>query len=130
MENSLIKLHGDGVAKIFPDGIVVYNFDDDDDGKLSQIISSNPGKPVVFLSTKFNRNVFSQAEGHNRAFIFLRDAIDPAGVDPEYPAQWVSDGDCLPGLPGNLNVTATAGGFLVETLSPSTPQQVIFRYHQ
>ncbi len=96
MENSLIRLHGDGVARIFPGGIVVFNFDNDDDGTLSQILSSKPGMPVVFLSTEFNRNVFSQAEGRNRAFIFSRNAIDPASVDPEYPVQWVSDGDYLP----------------------------------
>lgn len=127
MENSRIKLHGDGVARIFPGGIVVFNFDNDDDGTLSQILSSKPGMPVVFLSTEFNRNVFSQAESRNRAFIFSRDAIDPASVDPEYPVQWVSDGDYLPGLPGNLSVTATADGFRVQTLSPDPPQSATFR---
>lgn len=118
MPAPVIKLPAGGCIKLFPSGIVVYNYADADNGRLSQVMSANPGMPVIFLSTKFNRKVFSQAEGRNRAFIFLRGAVDPESVDPVYPAQWLSAGDMLPGLPGNLSVTATDGGFRVRTTAP------------
>lgn len=115
-------------VQIFPSAIVVYNFSDGDDadGKLAQIVSAHPGTAVVFISTKFARSVFSQAENRNRAFIFDRSKIDPATVDPVYPAQWVSDGDMLPGLPGNLSLVATDGGFRVTSLPPDDKQTVFF----
>jgi len=118
MPPTVTKLPAGGCIKLFPSGIVVYNYAADDDGRLSQAISANPGMPVVFLSTKFNRDVFSQAEGRNRTFIFLRGAVDPESVDPTFPAQWLSAGDTLPGLPGNLSVTASDGGFRVRTTAP------------
>lgn len=126
MDSTQIKLPGGGSIKLFPSGIVVYNFASDDDGRLSQTLSAHPGMPVVFLSTEFNRNVFSQAENRNRAFIFSRQAVDPATVDPVYPAQWVSDGDFIPALPGNLCVTATLTGFKVDTVPPDPPRTATF----
>lgn len=127
MENTLTRLPGGGQVKLFPSAIAVYNFASDDDGKLSRIISANPGMPIVFLSTKFNRNVFSQAEGHNRTFIFYAGTIDRSNVDPTYPADWISDGDFLPGVPGNLSIEATDGGFRIRTLPPDPARTAFFR---
>ncbi len=50
----------------------------------------------------------------------------PSTVDPTFPAQWVSDGDILPGLPGNLTLTATDGGFRVTSLSPDPTESHFF----
>lgn len=120
-----IRLNVDAEVRIFPDAIVVYNFTDGADSELAQVLSAHPGVPVVFISTKFSRSVFNQAETRNRAFIFDRATIDPATVNPEYPAHWVSDGDFLPGLPGNLCIEAVDGGFRVTSLPPS-PQHTAF----
>lgn len=125
MKQTSINLDNGGRAVIFPSGLVVFNFADDDDGKLSQIVSSNPGMPVVFLSTRFNRDVFSQAEGRNRTFVMSAKYIDRNDVDPTYPAQWLSEGDTIPDVPGNVSVTATDRGFIVETLSPD-PQRTAY----
>lgn len=125
MTQTSIALDNGGRAVIFPSGLVVFNFADDDDGKLSQIVSSNPGMPVVFLSTKFNRDVFSQAEGRNRSFVLSSKYIDREDVDPTYPAQWLAEGDTIPDLPGNVSVTATDRGFRVEALDPD-PQRTAY----
>lgn len=113
-----IKLDKGGCAAVFPSGLVVFNFNDDVDGRLSQVVSSNPGMPVVFLSTEFHPEVFSQAEGRNRTFVLASKFIDHDAVDPEYPAQWLGEGDVIPNLPGNVSVTATDRGFRVDTLQP------------
>lgn len=121
-----INLNGGGKAVNFPGGIVVFNFNDDDNGQLSQILSGAPGKPIVFISTEFHREMFSQAEGHNRSFILASKFISDEDVDPTYPAQWLAEGDTIPDLPGNVSVTATDRGFRVETLPPDSPQSAVF----
>lgn len=125
-KSSSITLDGGGKAVEFPSGIIVFNFADDDDGTLSQIVSGSPGKPVVFLSTEFHREMFSQAEGHNRSFILASKFIDHDDVDPVYPAQWLAEGDTIPGVPGNVSVTATDRGFRVDTLPPDAPRSAMF----
>lgn len=120
-----IQLDKGGRAAIFPSGLVVFNFADDDDGRLSQVVSSHPGMPVVFLSTEFHPEVFSQAEGRNRTFVLASKFIEHDSVDPEYPAQWLSEGDTIPNLPGNVSVTATDRGFRVDTLQPD-PQRTAY----
>lgn len=100
----------------FPGAIVVYNFSGADDAELSQIVSAHPGEATVFVATEFDRTVFSQAENTTRTFIFMRGAIDEASVDPTYPAQWVSPGDFIPAVPGNVSVEATDSGFIVTSL--------------
>lgn len=109
--NKSLNLSGKSRTELFGSAIIVFNFDGDEDGTLARLVSAHPGLPVIFLSTRFNRDVFSQAEGRNRLFIFSTAAIDPATVDPTYPAQWLSPGDLLPALPGNLTVAATPAGF-------------------
>ena len=131
MGNTLFNMNDGGKIKIFPSAIVVFNITTEDEGQHSRILSANPGMPVLFLATKFNRNVFSQAEGHVRTFIFADGPVNPASVDPEYPAQWISAGDYLPGLPGNLSVSATGdGGFRITSLSPDPRRTVMFRASQ
>lgn len=121
-----IPLSSGAQAEVLPSSIVVFNFASDDDGKLAQLVSANPGMPVAFLATRFNREVFSQAEGRNRTFVFNSKFVDPADVDPVYPAQFLGEGDMLPALPGNLTVTATDRGFRVDTLPPDPPFSAYF----
>lgn len=121
-----IKLDGGGKAAMFPGGLIVFNFSADDTGKLSQLVSSVPGKPVVFLSTEYHREMFSQAEGHNRTFVLSTKFIDRDDVDPVYPAMWLSEGDMLPDVPGNVQVTATDRGFRVDTLPPDPKITAVF----
>ncbi|MCM1310505.1 MAG: hypothetical protein NC301_05700 [Bacteroides sp.] len=123
-----IKLNSGAKVKLFPSAIVVYNFSDGDDadGKLAQILSSHPGESVVFINTKYSPEVFEQAETRNRAFIFDRTKINPDCVDPEFPAQWVSEGDFLPGLPGNLSLEASAEGLRVTSLPPDAHHTALF----
>lgn len=126
--NNFIKLNSGAKVKLFPSAIVVYNFSDGDDadGKLAQVISSHPGEAVVFINTRFSRSVFDQAETRNRAFILDRTKIDPATVDPELPAQWVSEGDFLPGLPGNLSLEADSTGIRVTSIPPDPHHTALF----
>lgn len=129
MENA-IKLNSGARVKLFPSAIVVYNFSsgDDADGKLAQILSAHPGEAVVFISNKYTPTVFDQAETRNRTFIFDRTSINPAEVDTEYPAQWVSEGDIIPGLPGNISLESLAGGaFRVTSLAPDPVRSATFR---
>lgn len=126
MTQTYITLGGSGRAIVFPSAILVFNFDNDDDARLSQILSAHPGMPVVFLGTKFNREVFSQAEGRNRTFVFATKFVNRDEVDPVYPAMWLSDGDILPDLPGNVSVTGTDRGFRVDTLAPDAERTAMF----
>lgn len=123
-----IKLNSGAKVAIFPSAIVVYNFcsGDDADGKLAQILSAHPGETVLFISTKYDREVFDQAETRNRTFILSRSTIDPATVDPELPAQWVSIGNMLPGLPGNLELETSDAGFRVTSLPPDPRHTILF----
>lgn len=126
MTQNSITIGATGRAVIFPSAILVFNFDGDDEGKLSQIVSAHPGMPVIFLATKFHREVFSQAEGRNRSFIFATKYVNRDDVDPVYPAQWLSEGDVLPALPGNVSVTATDRGFRVDTIDPDPARTALF----
>lgn len=111
----------------FPGAIVVYNFAGADNAELSQVVSAHPGEAVVFVATKFDRTVFSQAENTRRTFIFMRGAVDEASVDPTYPAQWVSPGDFIPAVPGNVSVEATESGFIVTSLTSDPAETVEFK---
>lgn len=108
----------------FPGAIVVYNFSKGDSPEMSQIVSANPGEATVFVNSKYDCSVFSQAENTMRTFIFLRGAVDESAVDPTYPAQWVSAGDFIPAVPGNVSIEATAIGFNVTSLSSEPPESV------
>lgn len=123
----LVTLDGEGRAVVFPSGIVVFNFESDDAGRLSQILSATPVKPVTFLATKFNPQVFSQAETRNRSFIFAEKFINRADVSAEYLVQWLAEGNIIPMVPGNLQVTATADGFEVETVDPDPAMTFEFK---
>lgn len=105
---------------LFPSSIVVFNFTHDFADRLAQTVSAHPGMPVLFLNTIFDRSVFSQAENTLRTFIFSRDHISSDAVDSTYPAQWISGGDIIPALPGNIQVAATPTGFTVTSLPPLT----------
>lgn len=121
-----INLSGGAQAEVFPSALVVFNFNSDADGQLSQLVSSHPGMPVTFVSTRYNRNVFSQAEGRQRSFVLSSKFVDKEDVDPEYPVMWLDEGDTIPALPGNIDVTATDRGFRVETLPPDKPYNSYF----
>lgn len=121
-----IQLGKGGRVALFPSSIVVFNFNDDDDGKLSQVVSSHPGVPVLFISTVFHPSVFSQAEGRNRTFVFASKFVDREQVDPEYPAMWLAEGDFIPELPGNISLEATDRGFRVDTVPPDSKYESYF----
>lgn len=106
----------------FPSATVVYNFSAPaDEAPLAQLLEHRPGVPVAFLATRFDPKVFSQAENTTRTFIFQRGPVDPAQVPAYYPAQWLSPGDIIPAIPGNLSIQATASGFAIDTLPPDPP---------
>lgn len=111
----------------FPGAIVVYNFRKGDDPELSQIVSAHPCEATVFVTSQYDRTVFSQAENTVRTFIFLRGVVDDSAVDPTYPAQWVSPGDFIPAVPGNVSIEATPTGFTVTSLSPDSSETVEFK---
>ncbi len=115
-----------GRVVVFPSALVVFNFNGDDEGRLSQAVSANPGMPVLFISTAFCHKVFSQAEGRNRTFVFASKFVDRNDVDETYPASWLSEGNFIPELPGNLSVMATNRGFRVDALPPDPPTSVNF----
>lgn len=118
MSISVESLEHGGRISIFPSGIVVFNFAAGDEAVLAKVLSDNPGKPVVFISKKFDKTIFSQAEGRMRTFILSSKFIERKSVDPEYPAQWLDADDVIPAVPGNLSVSATDDGFLVNSLPP------------
>lgn len=122
----IVALGGDGIAAVFPSGVVVFNFENDDEGKLSQLLSAAPIKPVTFLATRFTPQVFSQAETRNRTFIFSEKFIDRNGVSAEYPVQWLAEGNLIPMVPGNFQITATSTGFEVETVDPDPAMKYVF----
>ena len=123
MDNSNhIPLGPGSYAMHFPSAVVIFNYPGQEaDEKIARLVSGSAGQAVIFLCKSFDKNVFSQAEGRNRAFIFSTKFVDKDSVDPTYPAQWVSPGEIMPGLPGNLSLKATDQGFKVESLPPDPP---------
>lgn len=121
-----VNLPGGAQAAIFPSAIVVYNYADGGESELSQIISAHPGQAVIFVATRFDKAVFSQAENTMRTFIFLDADGLKASVDPTYPAQWVTPGDFIPALPGNISIEATPAGFIVSSIAPDPTETHTF----
>lgn len=113
MINKVTSLPGGGKAAVFPEAIVIFNFSEADADAVAEVLTANPVKPVTFLATKFDRTVFSQGETRNRSFVFAEKFIPRTSVDSVYPVQWLAEGDLIPMLPGNIEVTATATGFTV-----------------
>lgn len=109
-----IQLGARSYAVVLPGVILAFDPGDDADFKLSRQISSHPGMPVVILCTKYDPAVFSQAETTNRTFVFSAADIPVAEVPAGAPVSWVSPGDLLPALPGDVSVTAVGSGFMVE----------------
>ena len=117
MNNTVTTLPGGGKVAVFPEAIAIFNFSAADADAVAAILTANPVKSVTFLATKFDRAVFSQAETRNRSFVFAEKFIPRSGVDPDYPVQWLAEGDLIPMLPGDIEVTATATGFTVNNVS-------------
>lgn len=111
-------LHGGTTAAIFPSALVVYNFTPSAAADLASLLGTMPGTSVIFLATKFHKDMFSQATGFNRSFVLASKFIKHSAVDPQYPAQWLDEGDFIPILPGNISVEATDKGFRVTSVSP------------
>lgn len=105
-------------VEFFRAAIVIYDFADGDQAEVSQIVSAHPGQAVAFLSTTFTPTVFSQAENTQRTFVFLRGAVDESEVDPAFPAQWLSPGDFIPAIPGNISVEATQTALKAHECTP------------
>ena len=117
MNNQEIKLPGGGKAVVFPEEVVVYNFTEADAPVLGNLLASHSVVPVTFLATKFDPAVFSQAETRNRSFIFAEKFISRADVSPEYPVQWLAEGNIIPMDAGGLEVLATPSGFQVSNVT-------------
>ncbi len=110
------SLGAKGYAVTLPGVILAFDPADDPEFRLSGLISSHPGMPVVILCTSYDSAVFSQAENTNRTFVFSAADIPEADVPAGAPVSWVSPGDILPDLPADVSVTGTADGFTVQKL--------------
>ena len=102
---------------VFPEAIAIFNFSEADADAVAEVLTANPVKPVTFLATKFDRTVFSQGETRNRSFVFSEKFIPRSSGAPVYPVQWLAEGDLIPMLPGDIEVTATATGFTVNDVT-------------
>lgn len=111
-----VKLGERSFAVVLPGVILAFDPGNDPDFRLSGQISAHPGMPVVILCTKFDPSVFSQAETTNRTFVLSAADVPAADVPQGYPISWVSPGDILPALPGDVSVTAVGSGFMVEKM--------------
>lgn len=109
-----------------PSSIIVYNFAPGDEAVLSQALSANPGIPVLFLIKVYYKEVFSQADTHNRTFVMAAKFVNRDEVNPNYPAMWLEEGDFMPEVPGHLQVTATDRGFQVDTIPPDPEKMLMF----
>lgn len=107
------NLGNGGYAVTLPGVILAFDPADDADFKLSGLISANPGMPVVILCTRYDSAVFSQAETTDRTFVFSQADIKRSDVPAGSPVSWLSPGDVLPDLPGDVEVTAVGSGFLI-----------------
>ncbi|MDE7388889.1 MAG: hypothetical protein K2M97_06535 [Muribaculaceae bacterium] len=118
------KLGEHAYAVALPGVILAFDPAGDPLHQLSALISANPGVPVVVLCTRYDSQVFSQAETTDRTFVFSAADISRTDVPEGASVSWVSPGDILPVLPGDVSVTALGSGFLVEKLGTDT--RVIF----
>ncbi len=117
MINKEFTLPGGGKAVVFPEEVVVFNFSEGDEVALGKLLTEYTVVPVTFLATKFDPEVFSQAETRNRSFIFAEKFIPRSSVSPEYPVQWLADGDIIPMDAGGLEVVATSTSFQVKDVN-------------
>ena len=117
MNNQEITLPGGGKAVVFLEEVVVFNFTDGDASVLGDFLAAHSVVPVTFLATKFDPAVFSQAETRNRSFIFAEKFISRTNVSPEYPVQWLAEGNIIPMDAGGLEVIATPTGFQISNVT-------------
>lgn len=106
MSRTNVTILGPGsYAVTAPSVILVFDFHDEQEGPLSQLLSAHPGMPVVFVcSGHFTRTIFSLAENRNRTFVLSTDI--PATEVPEgSPVQWLKPGLLIPDMPGDVIVS-------------------------
>ena len=117
MNNQELTLPGGGKAVVFPEEVVVFNFTKDDASVLGDFLATHSVVPVTFIATRFDPAVFSQAETRNRSFIFAEKFISRTDVSPEYPVQWLAEGNIIPMDAGGLEVIATSSGFQIQSVT-------------
>ena len=73
-------------AVTLPGAVLAFNVDSDPDGRLSEVLSANPGMPAAFFNLTVCDEIFSMAENRVRSFV-LADNPENRAAFADAPAE-------------------------------------------
>ncbi len=103
-------------AVTLPGAVLAFNVDSDPDGRLSEVLSANPGMPAAFFNLTVCDEIFSMAENRVRSFVLADNPENRAAFADGRPVSMLSAGNILPAIPGGVRVTGIDRGFIAETM--------------
>lgn len=110
MSKKITFLDNSGFIVEYPDVILVFDYYRDPAHAVVKTLEKNPGKPVVFFVTHnhpdhFNTDIFNLGQSHKRLYVLSND-IPTREIHDDMPIDWMSAGDTIENLPGNIKVQA------------------------
>lgn len=104
-------LDNSGFIADTPTAILVFDYYKDPAHSLEKTLKKNPNKGVIFFVSHshydhFNPDIFNLAQNHQRQFVISNEVQLQRSRHDDAPIAWVSPGDNLESLIGNIKVTA------------------------
>lgn len=99
-----------GFAVTTPTAILVFDYYKDPANALDKVLDAAKNLPVIFFVSHhhrdhFNRDIFNMAQNHKRVYVLSND-IDSKLTHDNIAIAWMSPGDIVEQLPGNVKVEA------------------------
>ena len=93
-----------------PEVVLVMDYYKDPTKSLDKILRDNPAKPVVFFVSHhhpdhFNTDIFNLGQSHKRQYVLSNDIYSKI-VHDDMPVAWMSPGDTVENLLGDITVNA------------------------
>lgn len=108
--DKITYLDHSGFAVVTPTAILVFDYYKDPAHALKKILHEYQSLPVIFLVSHhhydhFNRDIFDLAQDHKRTYVLSND-INSKVTHDDIAIAWMSAGDTVENLPGNITVKA------------------------
>lgn len=106
----VVYIDHSGFALLTPTAILVFDYYRDPAHALRHLLDENRHLPVLFMvshrhTDHYNPEIFHLAQNHQRVYILSND-IDSKTVPDDLAVAWVSPGDTVDNLAGDIKVQA------------------------